>query len=268
MLLAVILPRGDQLYVLRKPLIRRDKEDTHYLLVQFLLEPWVSCTRSPASLLFSRLSGLAASGPTLSCLHVFFPHMASTTLVWFLALLRLPSAFPNPILVPVPPLLLTFPSPLPSRSYPVLVHRSPLLSPVPFPPHHRSRPRSRFALLRSPPPPFLLLLCPRPRPQFRAHLRSRPRLRSRIRPRSLFPVPRTQIPPRYDACVQAPDLANGAVRCPQALPSACIDDDACGIKVPHRVYSSCVCVCVCIFIKLHITAQSGLVILVILCHSH
>ena len=28
-----------------------------------------------------------------------------------------------------------------------------------------------------------------------------------------------------------------------------------------------VCVCVCIFIKLHITAQSGLVILVILCHS-
>ena len=30
----------------------------------------------------------------------------------------------------------------------------------------------------------------------------------------------------------------------------------------------CVCVCVCVFIKLYITAQSGLVILVILCHSH
>ena len=29
-----------------------------------------------------------------------------------------------------------------------------------------------------------------------------------------------------------------------------------------------VCMCVCVFIKLHITAQSGLVILVILCHSH
>ena len=29
-----------------------------------------------------------------------------------------------------------------------------------------------------------------------------------------------------------------------------------------------VSVCVCVFIKLHITAQSGLVILVILCHSH
>ena len=29
----------------------------------------------------------------------------------------------------------------------------------------------------------------------------------------------------------------------------------------------CVCVCMCVFIYLHITAQSGLVILVILCHS-
>ena len=28
-----------------------------------------------------------------------------------------------------------------------------------------------------------------------------------------------------------------------------------------------ICMCVCIFIKLHITAQSGPVILVILCHS-
>ena len=30
----------------------------------------------------------------------------------------------------------------------------------------------------------------------------------------------------------------------------------------------CVCVCVCVFIKLHLTTQSGPVILVILCHSH
>ena len=29
-----------------------------------------------------------------------------------------------------------------------------------------------------------------------------------------------------------------------------------------------ICMCVCVFIKLHITAQSGPVILVILCHSH
>ena len=34
-----------------------------------------------------------------------------------------------------------------------------------------------------------------------------------------------------------------------------------------QVVCVCVCVCVCVFIKLHITAQSGLVILVILCHS-
>ena len=31
---------------------------------------------------------------------------------------------------------------------------------------------------------------------------------------------------------------------------------------------ACVCVCVRVFIKLHVTAQSGPVILVILCHSH
>ena len=41
----------------------------------------------------------------------------------------------------------------------------------------------------------------------------------------------------------------------------------------HCMYScmyvfTCVCVYVCIFIKLHITAQSGPVIRVILCHSH
>ena len=30
----------------------------------------------------------------------------------------------------------------------------------------------------------------------------------------------------------------------------------------------CVCVCVYVFIKFHMTAQSGLVIRVILCHSH
>ena len=33
-------------------------------------------------------------------------------------------------------------------------------------------------------------------------------------------------------------------------------------------YTAAVCVCVCVFIKLHITTQSGPVILVILCHSH
>ena len=37
---------------------------------------------------------------------------------------------------------------------------------------------------------------------------------------------------------------------------------------PRLRARACVCVCVCVFIKLHITAQSGPVILVILCHSH
>ena len=36
-------------------------------------------------------------------------------------------------------------------------------------------------------------------------------------------------------------------------------------KDQMSIYTQCVCVCV--FIKLHITAQSGLVILVIICHS-
>ena len=41
-----------------------------------------------------------------------------------------------------------------------------------------------------------------------------------------------------------------------------------GYNRREAVLVQCVCVCVCVFIKLHITAQSGLVILVILCHSH
>ena len=36
----------------------------------------------------------------------------------------------------------------------------------------------------------------------------------------------------------------------------------------YAVLCVCVCVCVCVFIKLHITAQSGPVILVILRYSH
>ena len=76
--LALILPRGDQWYLLRKPLIRRDKGDTlSLLLVQILLEPWTPWAPPPASLLFPRLSGLAATEPTLSFLHcvcVFSSH--------------------------------------------------------------------------------------------------------------------------------------------------------------------------------------------------
>ena len=41
--LALILPRGDQWYLLRKPLIKRDKGDTLSLLVQILLERVCVC---------------------------------------------------------------------------------------------------------------------------------------------------------------------------------------------------------------------------------
>ena len=41
----------------------------------------------------------------------------------------------------------------------------------------------------------------------------------------------------------------------------------CASLFPDPLLVQCVCVCVCVFIKLHITTQSRLVILVILCHS-
>ena len=57
-------------------------------------------------------------------------------------------------------------------------------------------------------------------------------LHPRSRHRSLLPVPRTRLPPRYNARVRTPDLTNGAVGCPQAPLPVCRDDDACGMKVP------------------------------------
>ena len=50
-------------------------------------------------------------------------------------------------------------------------------------------------------------------------------------------------------------------------------DDGCSAMVGRYIYVLCMYVCmyyVCmyVFIKLHITTQSGPVILVILCHSH
>ena len=62
---------------------------------------------------------------------------------------------------------------------------------------------------------------------------------------------------------EAPNLGGGVIILPP--PSR--------VPVPRPlIFLVCVCVCVCvcvyIFIKLHITAQSDPVILVILCHSH
>ena len=151
--LALILPRGDQWYFLRKPLIRRDKGDTLSLLVvQILLyEPWVPCGPPPASLLLPRLlSGLAATTePTLSFLHFFrfqpihvspVSRTASTTAVLrFLALFCLPSALPNPILDTV----VVVPVPISATvlaSVPVSIRCSSTG------PHPRPRPRSRMCV--------------------------------------------------------------------------------------------------------------------------
>ena len=70
----------------------------------------------------------------------------------------------------------------------------------------------------------------RPRPRYR--LPSHLRLQSRPRPRSLLPAPRIRLPPRYDALVPTPGLANGAIGCSQAPPPVCRNDDACGMRVP------------------------------------
>ena len=63
--LALILPRGDQWYLLRKPLIKRDKGDTLSLLVQILLEPWAPCAPPPVCMcvcVFIKLHITAQSG--------------------------------------------------------------------------------------------------------------------------------------------------------------------------------------------------------------
>ena len=109
-------------------------------------------------------------------------------------------------------------------------------------PRPRSRPGSHPALLRSPPPPFPSPLPLRPRPHDRSRprshprprylFRSRPRLQSCPRPRSLLPIPLTRLPPQYDALEQTTTLANGTVGCPQVPPFVCRDGDACGMKVP------------------------------------
>ena len=116
------------------------------------------------------------------------------------------------------------------RSHPVFVHGSPSPSLFPFPSRPRFRPRSHLILRRSPPPPFPFppptpFTSPFPPPTPIPHPPPTP---------SLLPVPRTLLPPRYDARVQAPGLANEVFGCPQVLPSVCRDGNACEIKVSDR----------------------------------
>ena len=106
--LALILPRGDQWYLLRKPLIRRDKGDTLSLLVQFLLKLRVPCAPPPASLLISTIFELAATGPTLPFLHLFLvppksPPFPPWRLQLFSGFLRFLASFsPSPTLPSFP----------------------------------------------------------------------------------------------------------------------------------------------------------------------
>ena len=130
--------------------------------------------------------------------------------------------------------------PFPFLSCPVLVSNLvPFPSPSPFPPRPCSRPcshhHSRLAFVSWSPPPFLFPPRPRPNHRFRSRSRSGSRSRSRShprpRPRSLLPVPRTWLPPQYNARSQTPGLANRGVGCLQASLPVCKDDDACGMKV-------------------------------------
>ena len=117
--------------MLQKPLIRRDKGDTLSLLVQILLEPSAPCAPPPASLLLSKLSGLAATEPTLSFLHFFrfrpvSPSFPARRLQLFCDFLRFFTSLPpSPILFSFPLSSSPFPSPLQSSL--------PSPSPSPFP---------------------------------------------------------------------------------------------------------------------------------------
>ena len=140
----------------------------HTLLTCTVLTQVLGILCSPASLLFSRLSVLAATKPTLSCLRFFlfspkslpFPTWHPQLVCGFLRfstslppspiLSSFPSLFPSSSPFPSP-LLLSFPSPLPS---PFLSCASPYAStPVPVPVPDPSQPPSLFTSSFPPPPP-------------------------------------------------------------------------------------------------------------------
>ena len=170
-----------------------------------------------------------------------------------LALICLSSALPDPVLVPIFVSIVTpvpisvnalvfDPAPVPVPilcSSPGLHPRPrPRCRPVPalvlvpiFTPWFASTPVAVPVPAPAPSPSPSPFTSPFP-PSTQFCLRSRPRLQSRYRLHSLLPVPRTRLPPRYDARVQTPGLANGAVGCSQAPPSVCRDGDSCGMKAP------------------------------------
>ena len=115
--------------------------------MKILIKPWELCFPPPtSSLLFSSLSGLAATELTFSFVYLFslstqvslVSHMTSSTLlVGFLALLRIYSVFLDPVIFPVPISTTAFVSV--SIIVPVSILSSYLVStPIPFPPPHPS----------------------------------------------------------------------------------------------------------------------------------
>ena len=260
-------------------MIRRDKGDTLYLLVHFSLKPRVACASLPSSLLlFSRFSGSAATTePTLACVAFLFseafpvPYIASTTLVGILALLRLFPALPDP--VPRLPSLSSINGP----HHDATAFR--------FPARLRPRPCFHLAFVRSPslPSPFPFPSTPPLRKPLvmirrdKGHKHTLSTCTAYLSPERLV-LPSLlrfysilEIFSRSSRDLLGPDLLNQlSVYCLPFFFSFAL------LTVypifPHRVSCACVvccvCVCVCVFIKLHITTQSGPVILVILCHSH
>ena len=78
----------------------------------------------------------------------------------------------------------------------------------------------------------------------------------------------------YKSCCLA-DVAKGDKQSPTTMIEllvgcGCVDTRLSVIQSRLRSFFLMVCMCVrlCVFIKLHITAQSSPVILVIMCHSH
>ena len=153
-----------------------------YLGRQLLNEPFLSTLFS----LSTQVSPVPTSCQQLLCAFLRFFAFPPPS--------PIPSSFPFSY-----PLLLSLASPLPSP-FPSCV-RPRVSTPFPFPFLFPRRPRSspRFhilAFVRSPSPSFSLPLCPRPhnplrsrfRPRPRSCVRSRPRLQSHPRPRSLLPV--------------------------------------------------------------------------------
>ena len=200
MLLALILPRGDQLYELRRHLIRRDNGDTLSLLVLFLLKPWVPCAPPllPCDSLYHRVWQLL-NKPFL--VYVFpFPPKSPLFPTWRLqflcGFLRFFASLPPP------PILPSFPSPF---SSPLLLLSS-VLALVPVPilslstglhPRPRSRPRPA-------PAPVLI-------PILHSSIRIHPSSRSRSHS---VPVPITVHVP-----ILAPDPVTASVPAPDPVHS-------------------------------------------------